>query len=72
MTQTSPNFYEDLPPNLYGEQPDTELLHQQRLDALKDFEDLLWRRVEEGSITAVEAEEAYWAFIAYVENPNVD
>lgn len=71
MTQVSPNFYEDIPPELYGDRVDTELIHQQNLQALADFEDQLWNRVENGRITAAEAEEAYWAFIAYIEQPLV-
>lgn len=57
--------YEELRPEALGERPDVEYLH--RVQALHDFEDMLWERVDNKHLTAMEAEEAYWAFVAYVE-----
>lgn len=83
MSQHSPNFYHDTPMEALGERPDESLLrngydnrdipfrteHDYKLIALREFEDSLCVETQSGRMTALEAEEAYWAFIEYVQTP---
>lgn len=60
-------FFENLDPELLGERPELSDTHQDNLQALREFESLCWLEVDNGRLSASDAEEAIWAFIEYIE-----